>query len=645
MKRLFSLGVVLLMAGCGDKSPGGAIITPVAAEDARDEGPSVSPDGSMIAFWRPSQAGMELWVADRDLGNARNLQALNLFGGNVVPIWSPDGKELLIPAGMRSLADVALVSVADGQVTWLTESPALEIPIQFHPDGDRIVFVAYTAGGSVETFTVSRSTRVIAPLLAGLETPHVGLVSPDGSHVAYTEFGGGRSTIWVRSVDGGEPRQLTTDGFEAIASLTVEQAWSPDGREFLFVSSRTGKGDVWIGTTDGNVRQLTTDINSDNAPSFSPDGKWVAFHSDRGRQGDIWVVPAAGGEAIRVTDDLVQEEQVRWIGPATLTFLAANSPAALWRRRLDDQTETRLTPDSIDPGGFWTNRDRSRMAFLIDRPGANNDLAVMDLSSGAIRIVSRDAQHQDVEWNPSGTHVAFDADQSGSLDVYVANASADPTPRRLTDWPGFERVLGWSPDGRSVTIVSDREARLGDMWEVPLDGGAPVRLTRFESVINGTSLVHRGQPRTYLVLPDSASGELELQELLPSGALRKTLGGNPGGLYPSPDGEFLGAQVAGAGGALGLVLRPDGSVVQELGPGAFARSFSRDGNRVVFSVRRGNNRDLMMMDLTTGTSEPVTSTPGDETHAEFSADETSIVLRRVQVTRQIMRADLSAMLP
>jgi Tol biopolymer transport system component len=92
-------------------------------------------------------------------------------------------------------------------------------------------------------------------------------------------------------------------------------------------------------------------------------------------------------------------------------------------------------------------------------------------------------------------------------------------------------------------------------------------------------------------------------------------------------------------------MRPDGSVVQQLGAGAFGQSFSRDGNRVLFNARRGNSIDLMIMDLTTGATVPVTSTPGDETHAEFSADETSIVLRRVQITRRVMRADLSTLLP
>jgi Tol biopolymer transport system component len=473
----------------------------------------------------------------------------------------------------------------------------------------------------------------------------VGLVSPDGSHIVYTEFTGGHSTIWVRPVDGGASRQLTSDGFENLPALSAEQVWSTDGREFLFVSTRTGKADIWVGTTEGTVRQLTTDINSDNNPSFSPDGKWVAFHSDRGRQGDIWVVPTAGGEAIRITDDLVQEEQVRWIGPTTLTYLAANSPAALWRRRLDDQTETRLTPDSLDPGGFWTNRDRSRIAFLIDRPGASNDLAVMDLSSGDVRIVSRDAQHQNIFWDQSGTQLAFNADQAGSLDVYVVSVASDSAPRRLVDWPGFEQVIGWSPDGRHVDFVSERESRLGDLWQAPLDGGPPVRRTRFGSVVGGLSTVQAGKPRTFLFTPDSASGEIVLQELLGNGALRRVLGGNPGGIFASPDGELLATQVAAEGGARGVVIDLNGKVVQQLGAGAFAQSFSADGNRVLFNARRGNSIDVMIMDLATGASEQVTSTPGDETHAEFSADETSIVLRRVQITRRIMRADLSTLLP
>jgi Tol biopolymer transport system component len=642
MKRLISLGFLLLLIGCGAKMPQGADITPIAPEGARDENPSISPDGSMVAFWRMGGSGGELWVADRDLGNARKLGPTSLFAGNTAPIWSPNGSELLIPASMRSLADVAIVAVADGQVTWLTDRPVLEVPTQFHPDGDRIVYVAYTNDGSIRTFTVSRSTREIVPLVADLEEPFIGMVSPDGSHIAYTELSGSRSTIWVASADGGNRQQLTTDGYEFTTIFEGPQGWSPDGREFLFTSTRTGKADIWIGNVDGSVRQLTSDINSDNTPSFSHDGQWVAFHSERGRQGDIWIVPAAGGDAIRVTDDLMQEERVRWTGPNTLSFIAANSPGSLWLRRLDDGTETRLTVDTIDAGSFVINRDRTRIAYLVDLFGNNSDLALMELGTGATRLVSRAAQHLNLSWDPSGTRLAFTTDQAGSADVYVVSATDDEAPRRLIDWPGFEQVIGWSGDGSGVRYISDRETRLGDLWQAPLDGGPPVRQTRLGAVVGGITFSRGNTDRTLVVMPDSTA-ELVMSELLPDGSLRELLDGNPNGGFVSHDGELLGLVTARSGTPDGLVMRPDGTLVRVLGPGSIPQSFSRDGARVLFDLQAGSNRDLAIMDLATGTVTPVTNTPEDETHAEFSADEQSVVLRRVQITRRLMRADISAL--
>ena len=643
MKRLFSIGCMLLVVGCGDKSPEGAAITPIAPEGARDGNPSISPDGSMIAFWRASGVGGELWVADRDLVNPRKLGPTSLYAGNTAPIWSPDGRELLIPASMRSLADVAIVAVADGQVTWLTDRAVLEIPLQFHPDGDRIVYAAYTTDGSIRTYTISRSTMAIVPLVADLEEPYIGTVSPDGSHIAYTEVSGGRSTIWVASADGDNRRQLTTDGYEFTTVLEGPQGWSADGREFLFTSTRSGKADIWIGNIDGSVRQLTSDINSDNTPSFSPDGQWVAFHSERGRQGDIWVVPAAGGEAIRVTDDMLQEERVRWTGPTTLSFIAANSPGSLWLRRLDDGTETRLTVDSIDAGSFVINRDRTRIAFLIDLFGNNSDVAFMELGTGATRIVSRAAQHQSLFWDPSGTRLAFTTDQAGSPDVYIVSATEDEAPRRLMDWSGFEQVVGWSGDGRSVRLMSDRESRLGDLWQAPVDGGAPVRQTTLGAVVGAITFSRGGTDRAWVVMPDSTA-ELVMSELLPNGSLRQLLDGNPGGGIVSADGDLLGLITAKSGTPDGLVMRHDGTRVRELGPGNVPQSFSRDGARVLFDRQAGNNRDLAIMDLATGAVTTVTTTPEDETHAEFSADEQSVVLRRVQITRRLMRADIASLL-
>src|SRR4051794_18387954 len=61
-------------------------------------------------------------------------------------------------------------------------------------------------------------------------------------------------------------------------------------------------GDLWITTRSGGAaRRLTSTPDVENDPRFSPDGSLIAFSRTSGGNTDVYVVPAAGGEARRLT--------------------------------------------------------------------------------------------------------------------------------------------------------------------------------------------------------------------------------------------------------------------------------------------------------------------------------------------------------
>jgi tricorn protease len=82
---------------------------------------------------------------------------------------------------------------------------------------------------------------------------------------------------------------------------------------------------------------------------------------------------------------------------------------------------------------------------------------------------------------PDGRCLAFSATQHNNLDVYVV-PSAGGEPRRLTWHPADDLVQGFSPDGKAVIFVSDREAKFytdPHVYSVPVEGGFPKRLVAF----------------------------------------------------------------------------------------------------------------------------------------------------------------------
>ncbi len=643
MKRICLLVLGLATSACGkEAAPHTATITQVSSPGARDESIRVSPDGSRVAYWRPGSNGYDLWVADADLKNARSLGISSLFGGGFPPVWSRDGRRLAVPASTRSLADVAVVDVATGSVTYLTDAPALEAPFQFHPDGDRVVFAAYTSGGTVKTFTISQKTRAIAPLLPGLGQPAIGYVSPDGSHIAYFTVGGGGSSIGVSDADGSAPHQITKDGYERFGTRPDAGPWSPDGTKILYVSTRTGKGDIWVASLDGTTRQLTSDINSDDDPAWSPDGKEVAFVSDRGRQKDVWVVPDTGGGAIRVTNDALEETSPEWVNDSTLAFASTRSRGTYLRRAVADTVESRILPDSIDAGAFSESPDRQWIEFLIRHPGSSNDLAIVRPDGSGLRVISRNAMHESVRWNPTSTKLAWASDQGGSMDVYTSDVQGDAPPVQLENWPGYDHPAYWSADGKSLVIVSDRDSRLGDLWRIPLAGGDTTRLSRIGSVLDAATYNAGGREHTLVQVAGQASGEISLAEWLPGDKLRTIVLGNPL-LPPLPINGLLATVLPGAGKTELEVLRPDGSVVRSL-DAIGARAFSVDDRQLLYTMQTNGQFDLALLDIITGKTTQLTHTPDDEDQAMFTAGGDSIVFRRVRVTSELMRADVGGLL-
>jgi len=95
----------------------------------------------------------------------------------------------------------------------------------------------------------------------------------------------------------------------------------------------------------------------------------------------------------------------------------------------------------------------------------------------AVRLTTASGNETDPVFSPDGSRIAFTGEYDGNVDVFVMPASGG-MPKRLTWHPAPDRVLGWTPDGKSVIFSSPRTAysRFSEMFTVPVEGGVEEKL-------------------------------------------------------------------------------------------------------------------------------------------------------------------------
>jgi len=101
---------------------------------------------------------------------------------------------------------------------------------------------------------------------------------------------------------------------------------------------------------------------------------------------------------------------------------------------------------------------------------------------GEARQLTTGGHESHPQFSPDGRWLAFTGHYDGNTDVYVMPAEGG-TPRRLTWHPGQDGAAGWTPDGKNVLFLSDRDAYADftRLYTVPVGGGVPEVLPMWRS--------------------------------------------------------------------------------------------------------------------------------------------------------------------
>ncbi len=252
----------------------------VQTSDQWNHSPDLSPDGRQVAFVSTRSGGAQLWVADRSGANARQLSA---FGRASMrqPRWSPDGRRILISAGVNGQMDLYALDAATGSSSRLTNDVDDEVAPAWSRDGSVIFGARRTGSWQLMKLDPASGARTQLTTTGG----YSGQESPNGRSILFTRLE--EPGVWTMPVDGGTPRLLV-----------------PAVRAAEYANFRvTAQGIFYVGVTAGQivVRKAPLDggagvdvawLGNYSWPGFTltPDGSSVLYaHWDR-RESNIMAI-------------------------------------------------------------------------------------------------------------------------------------------------------------------------------------------------------------------------------------------------------------------------------------------------------------------------------------------------------------------
>jgi len=324
-----------------------------------------------------------------------------------------------------------------------------------------------------------------------------------------------------------KPRPRRTVPLLALLVLVLPLAFGCglfDDPGFIAYSvGEVGSRDVLVARPDGTERTVVAGSSSDDFnPVWSPDRTRVAFLSDRGGNIDIYIAQADGSSVMQVTKTGVDESQPTWSPDGDrMAYLSADengSPHIFWVL-LDDLIPNGLvfrSDGEIDPA--WSP-DGKFIAFskVSNEPGPDGGLLPVGLflrnPNGVNEFQLSQSPDSAPAWSPNGKMLAFvstkDDDPSDDVidsEIYVVTVGPDGPvgqPRRVTDNPARDFAPQWSPNGKRIVFISDRNGgrdiftvneegeeldslTLNDVEEIAVSWGPDGRIV-FESQPTGKS--------------------------------------------------------------------------------------------------------------------------------------------------------------
>ncbi len=367
-----------------------------------------------------------------------------------------------------------------------------------------------------------------------------------------------------------QKRLLTVDDMHKFHDVRDVQI-SPDGKWVAYTVSSVDAAadksdtDVWMTSWDGTEQlRLTSSPESENAPRWSPDGRYLAFLSSRpgkAKGTQIWLMNRMGGEAQQFTDFKNKLSSYEWSPDSKrlLLTMAERDPAD------SDDEKPAQGANAKAPKPIVVDRYKFKQdiqGYLTQKPGR---FFLFDMATKKPEALTAEGlEVASPAWSPDGQWIAFlgkegkDAERYNTWNLYVVEAHAGATPRKITNYDGVHATASraqpeWSPDGKRLVYLESGSAKnsaynMSRLAVIALDGGVPKLLAdKLDRAVSSPRFTPDGASILFLVSDDRS--EYPARISANGGAVER--------LLPGPG--IVSALAQGKDGRLAVLAANDGS--------------------------------------------------------------------------------------
>jgi dipeptidyl aminopeptidase/acylaminoacyl peptidase len=261
--------------------------------------------------------------------------------------------------------------------------------------------------------------------------------------------------------------------FEEVISLrnAGSVTISPDGRSVAFTvqtadwTDNRFDSEIWLKKEGQNPFQLTnTSKNSSSNALFSPDGQWLAFLADRGNKNQIHIINVTGGEARVVTKVEEGISNFEWHPSGTkFIFIKPEKEEKKEREKRYGGYET--DDKDFTLSHLWQVDFKPEMLDPSERP-CYESTDSLKVTSGCIdfpkaeRLTDGKFTVGNFVVSPDGKQIAFTHQPDPLINSFLrANISiydfASKKTTLMVNNPSSDALEDWSPDSKEILYTTN----------------------------------------------------------------------------------------------------------------------------------------------------------------------------------------------